>query len=177
MPQDYQQASRKEADQILKTLVQLDTLLASDRLNRVYASDVSDLRARVADVLERFRTNLENLAEVDRADVFKTDPTLATRRYVLIGNIEASKVVFETEIVPALDRLTSQVVEQARTHPPATLDTSALPPPPSGDRWTVQRVVETAEHLVEQGAKAVQVATRAYALVKALGLLIGIPVP
>lgn len=177
MPEDYKEASRKEAEQIAKTLTQLGKLLESDRLITVYASDASELRAKVSDLLARFRTNLEYLAEVDRADIFKTDPALAPRRYVLIGNIEAAKIAFESEVVPALDRLTSQVVEQARAHPPASLDVSALPPAPSGERWTVQRVVEAAEHLVEQGTKAVQVATKAYVLVKALGLLVGIPVP
>ncbi|MDR7484382.1 MAG: hypothetical protein QN187_03550 [Armatimonadota bacterium] len=177
MPGDYQEASRKEAEQIRRTLAQLDKLLESDTLHTVYATDASDLRTRVVDVLKRFQTNLTHLGEVDRADIFKTNPIHAETRYRLIENIVAAQIEFETEVVPALNRLTSQVVAHARAHPPASLDVSRLPPPPSGEPWTVQRVVDAAERLVEQGTKAVQVATKAYALVKALGLLIGIPVP
>jgi hypothetical protein len=177
MADDYKDASRKEAEQIKKTLIQLDALLKSDKLATMYASDASDLRAKVADLLEKFRTSLENLAQVDRDDVFKTDPTLAQRRFILIRNIESAKVEFETEAVPALAQLTDQVVEQAKVSPPAELDVSALPTPPSGEQWTVPRVVAAAERLVEQGTKAAKVAGKAYALVKALGLLVGIPIP
>lgn len=177
MPTDYKEASRKEAEQIAKTLKQLDTLLETDRLDTVYATDASELRAKVSELLRSFNTSLQNLAEVDRADVFKTDPTLAGRRYVLIGDLEAAKIVFDSEVLPALARLTSRIVEQAKADPPATLDVSALPPAPSGERWTVQRVVDAAERLIEQGTKAVGAATKGYALVKALGLLVGIPIP
>ena len=177
MADDYKDASRKEAEQIKKTLIQLDGLLKSDKLSTVYASDASELRERVSELLKTFRQSLENLAQVDRDDVFKTDPTLAGRRFTLIGHIESAKVEFETEVVPALAQLTDQVVEQAKASPPPKLDVSALPPPPSGEKWTVPKVVAAAEQLVEQGTKAAKVAGKAYALVKALGLLVGIPIP
>jgi hypothetical protein len=177
MPTDYKEASRKEAEQIARTLKQLDTLLDSGRLDTVYATDAGDLRAKVSELLKSFKTNLQNLSEVDRADVFRTDPTLAGRRYLLIGELESAKIVFDSDVLPALTRLTSRIVEQAKAAPPAELDVSALPPPPSGERWTVQRVVDAAERLMEQGAKAVEAATKGYALVKALGLLVGIPIP
>lgn len=177
MPTDYKEASRKEAEQIARTLEQLDNLLDSGRLDTVYATDVSGLRAKVSELLKSFNTNLQNLAEVDRADVFKTDPTLAGRRYFLIGEIEGAKIMFDSDVLPALTRLTRRIVEQAKAAPPTELDVSALPPPSSGERWTVQRVVDAAERLMEQGTKAVEAATKGYALVKALGLLVGIPIP
>ena len=177
MSEGFTESSRKEAEQIMATLIQLDKLLASNRLSTVYASEATDLRATVSDLLVRFRTNLENLAEVDRADVFKTDPTLANRRFVLIGNIEAAKTVYETQVLPDLDRMTARVIEQAKAGAPASLDVSGLPPAPSGERWTVQKVVDTAERLLNQGTKAVQVAAKGYAMVKALGLLVGIAIP
>jgi hypothetical protein len=177
MPTDYREASRKEAEQIRKTLTELDALLASDRLTTVYASDASELRAQVSDLLKEFRTNLVFLEEVDRADVFGGDPIQAQRRFTLIRNLEGAKIVYDSQVLPALARLTSQIVEQAKAAPPGTLDVSALPPPESGERWTVERVVAAAERLVEQGSKAVGAATKGYALVKALGLLVGIPIP
>jgi hypothetical protein len=177
MAEDFKATSRREAEQIATTLTQLDMLLASEKLTDLYASDAGELRTRVSDLLAKFRTNLENLAEVDRADVFQTDPTLANRRFVLIGNIEAAKISFETEAVPALDRLLSRAIEHAKASPPVTLDVSALPQTQPEERWTVEKVVDAAERLVDQGTKAAGVATKGYALVKALGLLVGIPVP
>ena len=177
MPTDYKEASRKEAEQIRKTLTQLDALLETNRLTTVYASDATELRAQVSDLLENFRTSLESLARVDREDVFGTDPTFAQQRFKLIQRLEGAKITYDSQVLPSLARLTSQIVEQAKAAPPGTLDVSALPPPASGERWTVERVVTAAERLVEQGSKAVGAATKGYALVKALGLLVGIPIP
>lgn len=175
MAEDYTETSRNEAERIAATLKQLDVILASDKMSALNVGDVTELRRSVRKMLIGFNTDLEGLANIERDDIFKTNPVFATQRHQLIKNIETAKIDFEFDIVPTLEKLTKQVVQHFKRNPPATVDESALPPAPPGTRWTVQKVLDAAEQFVDQAIKAVGVASKAYPLVKALGLLVGIP--
>lgn len=174
---EYVESSQGDAEEIAKTLQQVDTLLASEKLHQLYQGDAAELRKNVRKMLVSIRTDLEALDNLEKEDPFKTDPTLANQRYKLIKNIESAKVDFEFEIVPALEKLTRQVVETSKQNPPAQVDEQALPPPPAGEKWTVQKVLDTASQFVEQAARAGAIFTKAYTLAKALGLVLGIPIP
>ena len=176
MTETYMQASRSEAEEIAATLKQLDVLLASDKLGTIYAADATELRRSVRKMLATVNTDVEALANIERNDIFKHDPTLAQHRYQLIKDIETTKIDFEFDIVPALERLTKEVVEQAKQNP-ASVDESTLPPTPSGERWTVEKVLSKAEQFSDQATKAVRFVPKAYTFAKALGLVLGIPVP
>lgn len=174
---DYLESSQRDAEEITKTLQQVDTLLASEKLHQLYQGDAAELRKNVRKMLVNVKTDLEALGNLEKDDPFKTDPTLANQRYKLIKNIETAKIDFEFEIIPALEKLTKQIVETSKQNPPAQVDEKALPPPPAGEKWTVQKVLDTASQFVEQAARAGAIFTKAYTLAKALGLILGIPVP
>jgi hypothetical protein len=177
MAEEYTEVSRRNAEQIAATLKQLDMILASDKIATPPTGDITELRGRVRKLLVDINSDLEALANIDRQDVFKTNPVFATQRYQLIRNAETSKIAFEFEILPSLQTLTKRVVEEVKQKAPERADVAALPPHPPGEQWTVQRVVDTAQTFVTQATKAAEVAGKGYALVKALGLLSGVPVP
>ncbi|GAB4451401.1 MAG: hypothetical protein OHK0041_14180 [Anaerolineales bacterium] len=177
MASDYVESSLGDAEEIAKTLQQVDALLGSDKLNQLYQGDAAELRKNVRKMLVNIKTDLEALSNLEKDDPFKTDPTLANQRYKLIKNIETAKIDFEFEIVPALEKLTRQVVETSKQNPPEQVNEETLPPPPPGEKWTVQKVLDTASQFVEQAARAGAIFTKAYTLAKALGLVLGIPIP
>jgi hypothetical protein len=174
---DYLESSLSDAEEIAKTLQQVDALLGSDKLDQLYKGDAAELRKNVRKMLVNIKTDLEALGNLEKDDPFKTDPTLANQRYKLIKNIETAKIDFEFEIVPALEKLTRQVVETSKQNPPQQVNEETLPPPPPGEKWTVQKVLDTASQFVEQAARAGAIFTKAYTLAKALGLVLGIPIP
>lgn len=177
MASDYLESSLHDAEEIAKTLQQVDALLGSDKLNQLYQGDAAELRKNARKMLVNIRTDLETLDNLEKADPFKTDPSLANQRYKLIEKIETTKIDFEFEIVPALEKLTRQVVENSKQNPPEQVNEETLPPPPPGEKWTVQKVLDTASQFVEQAARAGAIFTKAYTLAKALGLVLGIPIP
>lgn len=177
MASDYLESSLSDAEEIAKTLQQVDALLGSDKLDQLYKGDAAELRKNVRKMLVNIKTDLEALGNLEKDDPFKTDPTLANQRYKLIKNIETAKIDFEFEIVPALEKLTRQVVETSKQNPPQQVNEETLPPPPPGEKWTVQKVLDTASQFVEQAARAGAIFTKAYTLAKALGLVLGIPIP
>jgi hypothetical protein len=174
---DYLESSLSDAEEIAKTLQQVDALLGSDKLDQLYKGDAAELRKNVRKMLVNIKTDLEALGNLEKDDPFKTDPTLANQRYKLIKNIETAKIDFEFEIVPALEKLTRQVVETSKQNPPQQVNEETLPPPPPGEKWTVQKVLDTASQFIEQAARAGAIFTKAYTLAKALGLVLGIPIP
>jgi hypothetical protein len=174
---DYLETSQSDAEEMSKTLQQVDTLLASEKLEQFYKGDATELRKNVRKMLVNIRTDLEALGNLEKDDPFKTDPTLANQRYRLIKNIETAKIDFEFEIVPALEKLTKQIVEDSQQNPPEQVDEETLPPPPPGEKWTVQKVLDTASQFIDQAASAGAILTKAYTLAKALGLVLGIPIP
>ncbi len=176
MASDYLESSQSDAEEIAKTLQQVDVLLGNEKLNQLYEG-AAELRKNVRKMLVNIKTNLEALGNLEKEDPFKTDPTLANQRYKLIKQIETTKIDFEFDIVPALEKLTRQVVEKSKQNPPEQVDEKALPPPPPGERWTVQKVLDSASQFVEQAARAGAIFTKAYTLAKALGLVLGIPIP
>jgi hypothetical protein len=173
---DYLESSQNDAEEIAKTLQQVDMLLGSEKLNQLYEG-AAELRKNVRKMLVNIRTALEALGNLEKEDPFKTDPSLANQRYKLIKNIETAKIDFDFEIVPTLEKLTRQVVENSKQNPPEQVDEQTLPPPPPGERWTVQKVLDTASQFVEQAARAGAIFTKAYTLAKALGLVLGVPIP
>lgn len=177
MSDDYLDNTQREAEEIAKTLRQVYELLGNDKLNAVYKGDATELRSKMRDLLGNINTNINELAKLDSADVFDDDPTLARRKHILIEGIETAKIDFEFEIVPALEKLTKQVIENSKQDPPAKVDDSTLPPSPSGEKWTIQKVLDTAGNFVDQAARAGSIITKAYTLAKALGLIMGIPIP
>jgi hypothetical protein len=174
---NYQETSEHEAEEIAKTLRQVDTLLASEKLSDVYESDVQKLRGNVRKMLLNISTHIQTLSALEDDVIFKTDPSFANQRHRLINLIETAKIDFEFDIVPALEKLTKQVIANSKQEPPTQVDESKLPPPPAGESWTVQKVLDTAGQFVDQAAHAGTILTKAYTLAKALGLVLGIPVP
>lgn len=175
--QDYLESTAQEAQEIADTLKQLDTLLASEKLAVLSADDVNNLRRDVRKMLISMSADVESLASLERETVIKTDPSFVSLRHQLIKSVETAKVDFEFNIVPVLQKLTSQAVQQVKENPPETVDESTLPPPPPDEKWTVDKVIDTAEGFVDQASKATGVITKAYTLVKALGMIVGIPIP
>jgi len=127
---DYLETSQSDAQEISKTLQLVDTLLASEKLSQLYEGDATELRKNVRKILVNIRTDIENLGELEKSDTFKTDPTLANRRYQLMKNVETAKIDFEFDIFPALEKLTKQVVEKSQQNPPLQVEEDALPPSP-----------------------------------------------
>ncbi len=177
MASGYLEHSQQEAQEIAHALQQIDTLLGSEKLGQVYQGDILEIRRKVRTLLGNIRTDLAALAEVEASDLFKSDPTQANRRYLLIKNIESAKIEFEFDVLPALEKITRQAVENSKINPPQQIDESALPPLPTGEKWSVQKVLDVAEQLVEQAGRAGAIVAKAYPLVKALGLIVGIPIP
>jgi len=171
------ESSQDEAREIAKTLQQIDLLLASNKLGEVHPSDVSKLRGSVKKLYVSISTDLKTLSSLEEDVLFKTDPSFATQRHQLIKSIETAKIDFEFDIVPALEKLTKQVIEESKQNPPTQVDEKELPPSPHGERWTVQKVLDTASQFVEQAARTGTIITKAYTLAKALGLVLGIPIP
>ena len=166
---------QQEAQQLSGTLKDLDRLL--EKVSASYPDDISNLRRTVKKMLVGVNTDVELLANLEKEDIFKTNPVFATQRYQVIKNMEEIQIDFEFEILPALEKITRRTVEQTKQNPPAALDESTLPAPPKGETWTVKKVIETAEGFLDQANKSVGVLTKAYGLVKALGLVVGIPIP
>jgi hypothetical protein len=177
MSNNYLETSQRDAEEMSKTLQHVDNLLASDKLDQLYEGDAAELRRKVKTMLMSVNTRLHELSDLEEKDVFKTNPVFATQRHQLIEGIESAKIDFEFDIVPALEKLTKKVVQNSKENPPEQVDEKALPPPPPGERWTVQKVLDTAAQFVEQAARAGTIVTKAYTLAKALGLVLGIPVP
>lgn len=177
MAAQYTNDSQKEAEEIARALKQLDVILANDELKIIYAGDPAQLRKRIKDLLVDIDTNISLLQNVERQDFYGTDPTLARQRVIHTRKIEEDKITFEYEIMPEVEKLTVQTVEYVKQNPPASVDESKLPPALSGEKWTVKKVIETADKFMDQALKAAQVVTKAYAFVKVLGILTGIPIP
>jgi len=173
MPEEYLDAGRDDADHIKDTLGQLDELLKSPNLAAGYADEVVALRRKVSEILAELRTDLAALAEAERDDVLRVDPTLATRRFQLIRRIETAKIAYEFDVLPALEKLTKEILQQTKQSVPGSTEV----PTPSGERWTVQKVVAAAEQFISTASTAVGTVAKGYALVKALGLLVGVPLP
>jgi hypothetical protein len=177
MPAKYSDDSQKEVEQIANALKQLDTILASDKISTMYEGDLTQLRASVKELLISIDTNISVLKDLEQRDIFGTNPSLAGDRYALIRRIEENKKDFEFDIVPEIGKLTKQAVQYAKRNPPTSVDESKLPPVPSGEKWTAQKVIDTAEEYLNQAIKAAKIVTKAYAFAKALGILAGIPLP
>jgi len=165
-----------DADKFADVLRHLDSILASDKLQESYEQDATELRRDVKKMLINVNTDVSNLKEIESSDVFKTDPTLANRRYTLIKSVESAKVDFEFDILPKFEKLTIVVVQAVKRNPPASVDENKLPPLP-GEQWTVDKVLNTTDQLLDQAKKAGGMLAKAYSLAKAVGLLIGIPLP
>ncbi len=170
MASDYLNSSQAEAKDIAKTLRQVDLLLASNKLRDVYQSDATELRRKVKTMLADINTSLNDLSDLEAKHIFKTNPVFATQRHQLIERIETAKIDFEFDIVPALESLTRQVVENSKQNP------SMLVKNPN-ESWTAQKILDQAGQFVDQAARAGTILIKAYGLAQALGLVLGIPLP
>lgn len=177
MAEDYAASTAKEAEKFREALNSLDLVLASDLLPESETVNVSDLRRKVKEALVNLRTDVESLRDVKSKNFYGTDPTLSLQERQLVRSIESQKVGFEFEIVPAFRKLARETVEKAKENPPPVPDKGSLPAPPPGEEWTAERVVDTAEKFINQAEKAGGVIAKAYTFAKALGLLVGIPLP
>ena len=177
MPSNYLETSERDAKEMAKTLKQIRGLLESDKLRSVYEGDATELLDKVKKVLENFNSARESLASLEEDTIIKTDPSFNNQRNQFIRRIEKAKIDFEYDIVPALEKVTRQVVENSKQNPSAQVDTSKLPPPSPAENWTTQKVLDKASQLVDQAAKAGAILTKAYTLAKALGFVLGIPIP
>src|SRR5262245_54384196 len=177
MSEEYTESISGDAYMFSDLLKHLDSILASDKLQESQEELAPELRRDVKKMLVNVNTDVANLKEIESSDVFKTDPTLANRRYILIKSIESAKVDFEFDILPKFEKLTKAVVQTAKQNPLASVDESKLPPPPPGEQWTVDKVLDTTDKLIDQAKQAGGMLAKAYSLAKAVGLLIGIPLP
>jgi hypothetical protein len=154
---DYAESSRAEAQQLAEAIAQLDNVLA-----RSPGADAASLRQRAAATLVELRAGLEDLDNLEAADIFGVDPSLATRRHVLLRIVEKSKVTFELDILPVLREMARSDLEQSRQHPPALA-------PHEG--WSVDGVLDSAERLIAESDRVTGLVTKVLSIVHALGLL------
>jgi hypothetical protein len=166
MGDSYIEEERTGSQKIAESLKQLHNLLESEKLARIYHGDIAELRRNVRRLLIGFNADLESLKRVESDDVFKTNPIFATQRHQLIRNIEIAKVDFEFDVLPKIETLTKDALQEAKRNP-SSLDATSL-----GNISAIDR----AERSVEMTAKIVVMATKASTLVKALELLSGIPI-
>jgi hypothetical protein len=176
MEEPYGNKAQLEAEKIADSLKQLDNLLNSENLVKIYAGDLNELRRNIRRLLISLNADLESLKSIEKDDIFRTNPIYATQRYQLIRTIETTKVDFEFDIFPTLQKLTKEALEGAKQNP-SSLDIRSLDSTASVERWTSQKVIETAQQFIDKAGKVVGIATRAYTLVRALGLLSGNPIP
>jgi hypothetical protein len=146
-------------------------------LNETEAIDINNLRRSVKQMLTSVEVDTENFRQVSEADFFDVDPSLALRKRKLIESIKTAEIEFQFEILPKIQKLAHQTVENARQNPPAQIDESKLPPPPPGESWTADKVIGTAEKLIDTATKAGGLFTKAYVFAKAIGLAVGVPIP
>jgi hypothetical protein len=165
MAVEHSGASGSTAQDLADALAQLDELLASQAYDDVQAADVAALRARVRRGLVSMRTDLEALSRLDADDVFRTNPVFATQRYQLITSLEQTKLDFEFDLAPALEKLASASIEQARRRPPVYTDGTGL---------NLEQILDSAERFVDASTRAVGVVSKAGALISALSLLAGL---
>lgn len=178
MTTDYSRALVREAREIAKTLEQVQTLLEeSIKLNNSYREHLQELLDKGEDVLENINSARESLTSLEEDTVIKTDPSFVNLRHQFTRRIEKSKRQFERDIVGPLEKLTQQAVENSKQNPPEKVDESKLMPHPSGEPWTVPKMLDRASQLVDQAAKAGAIAAKAFALAQALGLVFGIRFP
>jgi F0F1-type ATP synthase membrane subunit b/b' len=178
MTTEYSRALVREAKEIAGTLEQLQALLEeSVKLNNNYKVNLQDLLDKGEEVLENINSARESLASLEEDNVIKSDPSFVNLRHQFTRRIEKAKREFERDIVRPLENLTRQVVENSKQNPPEKVDENNLMPHPSGERWTVQKMLDMASQFVDQAAKAGAIATKAFALARALGLVFGIPFP
>ena len=164
MAVEYSGASREAAQEIADALTRLDDVLAAGTFDATAADDLAALRARVRRELVSVRTDLQALGQIDADDVFKTNPVFATQRYQIITSIEQTRIDFEFEVVPALQKFARQNVDRAKQHSSSE----------RADGWTPRAVLESAERLVDDSTRAVSVVSKATALIRAFMLLAGL---
>jgi hypothetical protein len=163
---------------IFNLLKQLDSLLTNNNnLTRIYADDLNELRKNVRKLLIDFNTNIQQLKNIEQEDAFKTNPIYATQRFQIIRNIETAKVDLEFDLAPVVEKITKQLIQLAKQNPSNSLDVNSLPPLETGDKWTVEKVINISEQFVDKATKAVGIVSKFYPLVKALGLIAGVSIP
>lgn len=187
MSVDYSEDSKLESAKIADTLKQLDNILANENLKQTYNVDITNLRGDVRKLLSSFNANIVSLDNIEREDVFKTNPMFATQRYQLIKFIEDAKIEFQFKIVPAVDALTRQILSQAKQNPPNFLGnsessisgtTSTNVPLAEPSKETGKRnILDKVQEFLNQSGKLVEIASKGYLLVKGLGLLVGVQIP
>jgi hypothetical protein len=167
---DYAESSRAEAQQLAEAIAELDSVLA-----RSPGAAAVHLRQRATAALVELRASLEDLNNVEKADIFGVDPSLATRRHVLLRLVEQSKVTFEQDILPALRELARSSLQQSRQNPPGGVNTSELPDSASEglpqEGWSVDSVLDSAEKFIGESDRVVGLVPKLVSIVHALGLL------
>lgn len=177
MSTDHTSESKEDANQFREVLNNLDVVLKSELLDEVSADDIKKLRADVKQMLINMETYVEGWRLVDEKDFFGNEPSLALNRLQFIKNIKATKINFEFEILPKIRQIAEETVEKVKQNPPETVDVKRLPPPPSGESWTTQKVLDTAEKFLTQATTAGGVVSKAYKVAQAIALVAGVPLP
>jgi hypothetical protein len=167
----------QEADEINRALRQVYGLLGNDARIGSHKQEAEELRVKIDGMLKTINTNIQELADIEEKDFYGTDPTFAGRRRRLITDTEGIKTDFEIYVFPELEKLTKQLIEETKANPAAQVNEGVLELNPAGERWTVQKVLDSAGQFVDQAARAGEIAAKGYALAKALGLVFGIVIP
>ena len=181
MSDKYIHDSRQESKLIADTLTQLNNVLSNDKLKTVYSLDVGEidsLKEIVAKMLNKINTDTAYLDFIKGEDVFGTDPTFAGQRHKMIASIESISTDFQFNIFPKIERITDQVLQQAKEKPDTPLDYTTIPPKSTtSEKTTIGKVLDKAEEIINHGKRAMEIASKAYMFVKGLGLLLGVYIP
>ena len=177
MSERYIEDARQEATELAAALTELDNLLSNEKVAADVPADVTPLRKNIKKMLVDLKTSIEAMSGVETADYFGTDPTFAQQRIQLMNRIEQAKIDFEFDILPVLKKTITVMAAKAKAAENPQVNAQALPEPDAGSKWTVSGVIEKAESFIANAEKSVGIATKAYAMVKALGMLAGIALP
>jgi hypothetical protein len=170
---DYAEASRAGAQQLFDAIAQLDTFLNRGSLGADTSDAVSKLRHTATSTLIELRTGIEAYSQVKKANLFGTDPSLALQQLQLMKMVEQSKVTFELDVLPNLRLVVRTTIAQNRQTPPDHVDEGELQKVESNSQgWTVERVLDSAEHLAGESERMVGVVSKVMSLAHALGMLV-----
>jgi hypothetical protein len=137
---------------------------------------VTALQKQVAKILTLLNTNQKLLAGINATDKFGTDPSLALQRARLTEEIEGAMVDYRFDVLPALSRLTTDVLDKAKATGSDDEIVASLNAT-SSEHWTFAKVVDIAQGLIASASTAVGVVAKGYPLVRALALFAGVHLP
>jgi len=180
----YAESLQWEVEQIGGALRHIDSALPADPVGTVDPS-LQNLRDHLRKSLISITTNLRFLEDLNQADLFGQDPTLAVRRYKVIEALETTRVDLQFTLLPRLETWTRGVIQerQARgseqqpelAYRAAVGTDSATAPANAGGFFA--SALKTAEGFLGAASNTVGLVEKTMLLAKAVGVLFGVPLP